>query len=61
MVTTVAAPTAGMTLTVTKDLVSKDVLMVPGATVTALLAFGFEATLKPSNTTTAGEVPFLVK
>jgi hypothetical protein len=50
-----------MTLTVTKDLVSKDVLMVPGATVTALLAFGFEATLKPSNTTTAGEVPFLVK
>jgi hypothetical protein len=61
MVTTVAAPTAGMTLAVTKDVVSKDVANTPGATVTALLSFGFEATLKPSNTTTKGEVPFMVK
>lgn len=61
MVTTVAAPTAGMTLAVTKDPVSKDVKNEPGNTVTALLAFGFEATLKPSNTTTTGETPFLVK
>jgi len=50
-----------MTLAVTKDAVSKDVANAPGATVTALLAFGFESSLKPSNTTTAGETPFMVK
>lgn len=61
MVTTVAAPTAGMTLTVTKDASSSAVANTPGATVTALLAFAFADTLKPSNTTTAGEVPFVVK